>query len=282
MRSVLILTDFSETAFRAAEYACSLADLLKINRIVLYHAYEIMIAATDVPVPPVKTDQELYVESMETLGLVRDRLKAMLPGTVTIDMLAENTFLPETINQRCHEQKIDLVVMGISDRSGFERLMAGNVTSRMLGESKYPLLLVPGDAVIGRGIKTVVFATDLKDISLLPADQLYSFLDAFKAEVHVVNAGPVAEKEYAHETRKKAADSLHKLLDKHPASFYYIDGDNVAESILTFSGQHHASLIIAIPKKHGFLSGLFHKSVSKRLAYNSRIPLLCLPEGRGD
>lgn len=285
MRSVLILTDFSEAAFRAAEYACSLADQLQIKRVILYHAYEMMIVPTDVPVPPVKSDEELYLESMEELGLMRDRLRSMLPDTVAMDMLAENIFSPGAVNQRCQEEKIDLVVMGVSGKSGLDRLMAGSITARMLEKARFPLLMVPEETVVGREVKTIVFATDLKNVDAIPVVQLYSFLDAFNAEVHVVNAGPATVHEYVPESRKEAVSDLHKLLDKYPSSFYYIDGDNIADSILTFAGEHRASLIIAIPKTHHLFSALFHKSVSKRLAYNSRVPLLCLPEagaGRND
>jgi hypothetical protein len=49
------------------------------------------------------------------------------------------------------------------------------------------------------------------------------------------------------------------------------------ESILIFAGDHKASLIITVPKKHSFFSAIFHKSISKNLAYNSSIPLLSLP-----
>lgn len=278
MRSVFILTDFSEAAFRAAEYICSLADQLLIRRIVLYHAYEMVITPTEVPMPPVKSDEELYLDSMEALGLMRDRLRSKLQDTIAIDMQAENMFSPETINQRCKEQQIDLAVMGISGKSDLDRLMTGSITARMLEKCRLPLLLVPEETVVGREIKTIVFATDLKDIDMIPAAQLYSFLDVFKAEVHVVNAGPAKVHEYVPESRREAVDGLHKLLDKYRSSFYYIDGDNVVDSVLTFAGEHHASMIIAIPKKHSFLSGIFHKSVSKRMAYNSQIPLLCLPE----
>jgi len=279
MRSVLILTDFSEAAFRAAEYVCGLVDVLQIKRIVLYHAYEVIIMSTDTPMPPVKTNEELYLESMEALNLVRDRLKPRLPDEVTIDMMAENTFLPETINQRCQEQKIDLIVMGKTGKSSVDRLMTGNVTAHMLQRSRYPLLMVPEDTAVGKEIKTVVFATDLKDLSSIPMTQLCSFLDAFKAaEIDVVNAGPAVEGEYASGGRKEAVDGLHKILDKYSPSFYYVDGDNVVDSVLTFADEHHASLLTTVPKTHSFFSSIFHKSVSKRLAYNSSIPLLCLPE----
>jgi hypothetical protein len=49
IKSMLILTDFSENAFRAAEYACELAGLFSTRRIVLYHAYRVL-KASEFPV----------------------------------------------------------------------------------------------------------------------------------------------------------------------------------------------------------------------------------------
>jgi len=278
MRSALVLTDFSEAAFRAGQYVCSIADLLQIERIVLYHGYHVIIPPTDVTTVPVKTDEELYLESMESLGLVRDQLQLRSRNDVIIETFAENTLSPETVNERCVEQKIDVIAMGINDKSGIDRMMAGNFTARMLQASRFPLLMIPAEAIVGREIKSIVFATDLKDIETIPVAQLYSFLDACKAEIHVVNAGPDKVKEFLPEDKQEAFNKLHALLDKYSSHFYFVDGDNPVDSILTFAGEHRASLIIAIPKKHGFLFSIFHKSISKTLVYNSRVPLLCLPE----
>jgi len=280
MRSIIVLTDFSEASFRAAEYACSLADRLEISRIILYHAYEVVITPTEMPVAPVKTDQELYLESMEEMGLMRDRLRSRCPETVVIEMFAEDGFSPETVNQRCQEQKIDMIVMGISGKSGLDRLMTGSITARMMEKCLFPLLMVPEEVLIGREIRSVVFATDLKDIASIPADRLCSLLEALGAEVHVVNAGPDKERKFLPEEKREAFDALHRMLDKYPSHFHFIDGDNVVDSILVFAGEQHASMVIAMPKKHSFFDGIFHRSVSKRLAYNSRIPLLSLPEVR--
>ena len=79
---MLILTDFSEDAFRAAEYACQLAGLLRIQKIVLYHAYQTVMAVADVPAfATVNHDKQIYQESMESLGLWQDRLKPMVEHT---------------------------------------------------------------------------------------------------------------------------------------------------------------------------------------------------------
>jgi len=277
MRSMLILTDFSEASFRAAEYSCQLTGLLQIRRIVLYHAYQTIVAATDLPVSPVKNSRQIYMECMESLGLLHDRLLSMLESGVKVDLVADEIFLPEGINQLCRQEEIDLIVMGMSGKSRLEKLAMGSTTARMMETCRLPLLIVPREAIIGRRIKTLVFATDLKSISTLPVAQLHAFLDAFKADVCVVNVEtPVEEAKYSPEA-KEVITGLHQFLDKYNPAFYYIEGDDVVKSLLVFAGGHKASLIVAVPKTHSFFSTIFHKSVCKKLAYNSPIPFLALP-----
>ena len=73
MKTIVVLTDFSEEAFRAAEYACEIADCLQVKKIVLYNAHSAVVAfggSTD-GTAIVSDDNELYLESMESLRLLR-------------------------------------------------------------------------------------------------------------------------------------------------------------------------------------------------------------------
>jgi len=276
MKTMLILTDFSENAFRATEYAAQLVNPLQISRIVLYHAYQSAVIGTDLPVANTANDQQVYLESMESLGLQQDRLSA-LAKHVRIDLMAEDVSLPTHITSLCKSEEIDIVVMGVSGRSGLEKLLLGSTTSMMIQESTVPVLIVPNSTVIGKPINSMVFTTDLKDHASIPAHQLYEFLDAFPdAKVQVVNVDKTSGESYAMETRESIA-SLHKIFDQYNAAFDYINEDNTVEGILSYANHHRASIIIVVPKKLGFLASFFHNSISKKLAYDSNIPLLSLP-----
>ncbi|HEX2847886.1 MAG TPA: universal stress protein [Chitinophagaceae bacterium] len=277
MRSILILTDFSEAAFRAAEYAAELAATLQVKRIILYHAYQtIVVGGADLPAAPINT-QRLYLDSMESLGLVQDRLKSLVGQEVKIDMLAQDTsFLPDMINQLCEKEKIGLVVMGVSGKSGVEKLLIGSITGSVLKSVEFPALIVPNETVIGKGIKSIVLCTDLKDLGDIPSGTLYEILDAFSSELHIVNVLPESKEGYSTET-EKSITKLHQNLEKYHPFFHYLQGEDTVSDILSFAEEHQASLIIVFPKKHGFFSSIFHKSVSKKLAYNSSVPLLSLP-----
>jgi hypothetical protein len=71
---------------------------------------------------------------------------------------------------------------------------------------------------------------------------------------------------------------LHEQFDAYSPAYYYEKSDDFANAINTFSEQNSVDLIITIPKKHGWLEGLFKNSHLKALAFHSNIPLLMVHE----
>lgn len=275
MKTLLILTDFSENAFRAAEYAAEIAVPLQIRRIILFHSYQTFIGGTDLPIGNSQSNQNTYLEIMKELALLQDRLKPAVKD-IPIELLAEDISLPTYISELCKTEEVDLMVMGVSGKSGLEKLLLGSTTSMMIEDSKVPVLIVPKDTIIGKGIKSMVFTTDLKDPETIPVHQLYEFLDGFPVPVKVLNVEKPADDKYSAEVRNTITN-LHTIFEKYPADFDYVNEDNTVEGILHYANNHHASIIIVVPRKTGFMSSFFRSSISKKLAYDSNIPLLSLP-----
>ncbi|MBC9909228.1 universal stress protein [Chitinophaga varians] len=276
MKSILILTDFSDAAFRAAEYATSLAPLLGLERLILYHAYRTMVQGTELPVPTPHVENMLHLENMEKLASLQDQLRMMTDADPKYELLAEDAFLPDQLNKLCKESDVGLVVMGVAGKTGLQQFFMGSNTSQVLKISEYPVLVVPQEAPVGKGISSVVFSTDLQNISHASLEQLYRFLDLLHPEVHVVNVEPAATDKYSDDTRAQIT-RLHDVLEKYTPAFHYVTGTHVADSVLEFAKEQHASMIVTVPKKHSFISSIFHKSISKELAYNSPVPLLSIP-----
>ncbi|MBC9934989.1 universal stress protein [Chitinophaga qingshengii] len=276
MKSMLILTDFSDAAFRAAEYATHLAPLLGAERLILYHAYRTMVVGSDVPVPAPQVENLLYIENMEKLAALQDQLRMMTDTDTKYELLAEDAFLPDQLNKLCRENEVELVVMGVAGKTGLQQFFMGSNTAQVLKTSEFPVLVVPLEAVVGKEITSIVFSTDLENISKASLEKLHHYLDLFKPEVHVINVESATEDRYSEESRKQIT-RLHELLEKYNPAFHYVTGTHIADSVIAFSKEHHASLIVTVPKKHSFLSSIFHKSISKELAYNSNVPLLSIP-----
>ncbi|MFY0255253.1 universal stress protein [Chitinophaga sp. 30R24] len=278
METMLILTDFSESALRAAEYGAELAGPLKVKRILLYHAYQSVFPGTDLPESTTVSAKQLYLNSMQNLSRLHDLLTTFITPAqpITIETLAEDASLSARINHLCKKEHVDIIVMGVSGRSGLEKLLLGNTTSMMIGESKVPVLIVPKDIIIGKGVKNIVFATDLKDNSVIPMHGLYEFLDAFPGKVRVVNVAPGTPETYSADARENIAE-LRNIFERYDPAFDYINERNVVSGILSYAKDHDASLIMVVPLKHGFFADVFREGIAKKLAYNSSVPLLSLP-----
>ncbi|MFY0255482.1 universal stress protein [Chitinophaga sp. 30R24] len=276
MKAMLLLTDFSDAAFRAAEYGSNLAGFLHVDKLILYHTYRTIAEGIEFPVPSPKVSGQLYLENMQALAAMQDQLRMVVAGDISYELLAEDAFLPKRINQLCKEQGVEIIVMGVSGKSNKDGLFMGANTSRLLKASKYPVLIVPKDTYVSGSVKSVVFSTDFQELPSAAANQLCRFLDAVEASVHVVNVSPEIAEQYL--TKNKVhLEWLRQLLEKYHPDFHYIVGNDVVKGILDFSREHHVSMMITVPRQHAFLSAIFHKSISKELAYNTQLPLLSLP-----
>ena len=62
----------------------------------------------------------------------------------TSAVTVKSTWIAETIIKTAKEQGCDLIVMGSYGRHGLEKLLLGSVTTRVLGRSPVPVLVVRG------------------------------------------------------------------------------------------------------------------------------------------
>lgn len=278
MQTILVLTDFSNVALQAAHYAIHLASQLQSKRILLFNAYQSLEPMANVPVTPElpivqANPEELYKESTSQLENLRRMLEPSAAG-ITIDTLSEDDILEEAVKKLISKEQVDLVVAGLSDKSDLEKFLVGSHSIRVMENCAYPLVIVPENARI-TALEKVMLAVDfdvLRSGKALPG--LLKILNNLQAELFVVN---VAKDEGYSPDAKEDIKHLHQLLDKYQASFHYVEDSNVIHGINEFAAKNNISLIIAIHEKKGILATLFQKSVSKRLAWNSDVPLLIVP-----
>jgi nucleotide-binding universal stress UspA family protein len=277
MKTILVPTDFSDTAYNAATYAISLGNSLGATRIVLYHAYELIVPIPDVPtmIPMVNPD-DLRAASLEGLEKMKKELSALANEGTTLLTRADNTLLAATIEDVCKNEEADLIVMGITGGSKLEEVLVGSNTIDVVKNTSYPVLVVPGSARY-KPIEKIVFAADLRKVAeTTPIEPLKKLLHIFNAELHVINID--------HESRHFSTDTpfetlmLDTLLEDFHPEYHFIDNPNVVGGIVEFAEENKADLILTIPKKHGLFEGIFKRSRTSKLAYQTQIPLLTLHE----
>ena len=71
---------------------------------------------------------------------------------------------------------------------------------------------------------------------------------------------------------------LHTLLEDLSPKYFFIEDENIEAGINRFAEENNLDLIITIPKKHKLLEGLFKKSHTRQLVFESHVPIMCVHE----
>jgi nucleotide-binding universal stress UspA family protein len=222
---VLCPIDFSEFSRRALDHAAAIAGWYGAGLTVL-HVVPIR-AAMDVPVTPM-TDQE-RPQKISDVG----RFIGYLPSTIAVDcQVHEASDIHREILRHAKSLPADLLVMGSHGRSGFERLLLGSVTERLIRQAPCPTMVVPRaapDVPVDEPVqfRRILCPVDFSDVSVRALAYAMSLAGEGRAQVtllHVIEvppelrANPLAEGFDVDKVRAAAdTDALKRLSELVPA-----------------------------------------------------------------
>lgn len=261
MQTVIVPVDFSETSINAARYAMKLLTGHYGVNMILHHVYE-------------KTDGAS--EASQRLSKLKDEL--MTVGIVKITTLAEegSDFITE-LEKLARHQQANLIIMGITGRSAIGQTFIGSNTLKMVKQKICPVLIIPPDCTYNE-IKNVLLTSDFKNVNAnTPSVPIKKVLKPFHPSLHIMN---VNSEHYVAITEEYQAekDTLNEMFAEFNPHFYFLGLYNVDEAINQFASDKKIDLIIIIHKEQTLFSKLFVKSHTKKLAYESNIPVLAVHE----
>ncbi|MEJ5962936.1 universal stress protein [Pedobacter immunditicola] len=278
MKTILMLTDFSETANHAVSYLSSIVGQLGTEQIILYHSVHVghpdMIMVTDVLVPVPSERYKLYKVARVELESIKTRLDLSIAKNLSVEIITDDRPVTKAVEEIVSLQHVDLVVLGLRGTHDEGKNSVGRIPAHLMTRHDFPLLIIPSLAPLGQ-VNSIMLACELKDISdRLPAVQLTAIVKAFHASFYVV-----------HVDRQEITDSngllkeqsdLHRLLAELQPEFHDVQNKDVVSGLLEFADQYQIDLMVAIPKHRGLLERLFHESATKKLAIKATKPLLLL------
>ncbi|HWB28153.1 MAG TPA: universal stress protein [Chitinophagaceae bacterium] len=275
MNNILVPTDFSEVAKRAAIYALHFAAQVHASKIILYNAYQQPIA-TDASMTPVELIDfdEMRDISNKGMELFKTSIQSYAKGSINIEAITEYTTLAEGLKDICDAKKIDLVVMGVTGGGALSEVLIGSNAVTVAKHSTVPVVVVPPGTEFS-DIKNVMLACDFrKVVETTPVKPIKQILDETKAKLFVLNIDH-ENKNFSPETPFESL-MLDTLFYGYSPEYHFMDSTSFVEAINNFALDKNIDLIITIPKKHGFFEGLFKRSHTKQLAFHSHVPLMVI------
>lgn len=274
MKTLLVPTDFSPAAVNATNYAADMALALGAD-LYLLHVYQVPIAVTDVPLVLVSVD-ELKQEAHHKLARLKSDVEHITSHKLNIRTEARLGDVVDELQNTCEEISPFAVIMGTTGHSAIERTLFGSTTLSTVRNLTWPVICIPKGKEYGGGIKKIGLACDLQQVEeTTPFPAITDFVKEFNAELHVLNVEPPIQPPA--ELAEQTAILGTAINELHP-QFHFIAHKDIEDGINEFAEQNNIDLLIAIPKKHKLLEGLFKPSSTRQLVMESHVPVMCIHE----
>ncbi|MEO5996447.1 MAG: universal stress protein [Chitinophagaceae bacterium] len=274
MKTFIVPTDFSKTARNAAIYAVQIAATVQDAKIILYNVFDKGSVEMDG-----SSDEEKMAAAIEMVEMSMQSIKSdmlNINDSVEISCIAEQSnSLIDSLEKFALTQHADLIIMGITETNRMEQVLVGSNTLDMVNRNVCPVIIVPQHSQF-KGIKNVLLASDFKNVDeTVPAKSIQAILDIFKSDVHVVNVDSEHFVELTEEYKEEKA-KMELILEGYNTQYSFIRQYDFIEAISQFAADKNIDLILTIPKKHSLLSKLFVTSTTKKLAYQSELPIMAI------
>jgi len=274
MKRLLVPVDFSEISDNVLLYAVKLANyleadliLLHVNPLPVYNGEYNMLSfsITDV----LETSLTLLKEKAERLAATKF-LKSSVTYFVEIGDLKTHIL---DYSERYH---IDLIIMGITSHdTKITQILFGSTSVSLSKQSHVPVLIIPQNCSY-KNIQTIAYASeyDVKSMSRDYLKTVKKLCRLFDADLNILHVIP--QNHLINEKEAKLDLCIEKSMEQIPHKTYVLVEDSPTEALIDFVYTHNVDLILLEPKHHSIWHRILYPSITKEVAFESPIPILCV------
>lgn len=278
MKNILLPTDFSPNADNALNFAVEIARKIKGN-LILLHAYSVQLIDPNMPaeiyLSAYQEEEKSAKENLEELSKRISESNKDINGNniFTTEAIVTQGLVVDEVLSLINDFKIDIVIMGTHGASGITEMILGSNAASIIEKATVPVLAIPGNAVY-KEINNLVYAYDDIKSGLPSFKWLLEFARIYDSEItllHII------------ETGKDTMDLNQKEFEKIKQSVSYdkirlelVKEENILEGINDYVNSNNVDVLAMAIRKRTLLDKIFSRSLTKKMAYHTRIPLLAL------
>lgn len=267
MNKILIALDFSDSCNNAIAYVKNLIQGTSI-KVDMVHVYSIPV--TSLTSISADAASEIIEGNKTHINNLLDNHMSTLPqhnqgNTYPV----YGVYASSDIVDKANEVGADLIVMALRQKYSLIDRFIGTVTAHTISKSAIPVLAIPNGCTYNSTCK-ILFPTELPYANTLSdkmadqLDRLFGYCNLYtNPEVYMVhiNEGEGVDVVYNHKP----------IVD---LNFIVSNALNVDEGIKKILEKHNVDLIAIQKKSRKFWERLYHSSVTRKLLFQTRLPIL--------
>lgn len=275
MKSILIPTDFSNTANNAYLYALHLANNLDLKVYVLFvHMPPILSAAhSGQPEMLQNVYEEIEWSKFESykknVALLRELAEVNNLNADNVIFLFEEGPLVGSIKRIIDKEDIYAVVMGTTGASGLSKTFIGSNTVDVIKNVEKPVLAIPAQAKF-KPIEKVAFTTLFREKDKMALQEIITISQQIPFEIYCVNV--LDDPNYVKDALMKA-DDWGNIYQKANLEFLFLEKNQTVENTInTFLAENNIDILTVVKRNRGFFDRLLNASLSNEFVFHSHIP----------
>ncbi|MDO6675482.1 universal stress protein [Tenacibaculum sp. 1_MG-2023] len=275
MKNILIPYNFSEAAISALNYTKQ-----------LFKGVEATIYLLDVYISQpseLLSDEENEKWFNEMDNEIEDELKYLIDvlrresTSFKYDYIVASNSLTKAVTNTIKEKDIDVVITGTKGAKSLTETFIGTNTMKIINAvNECPILVVPMNYRY-KALHQIVFSTNYKrTFTVRELQFLVNLTTIKKSLIEVVN---LSEESFLSENQQRNKVKLRELLQELNVVYKKLDWkDSETLTLENHIEETESELLVLINHKYNFFNRLLDENVIKKSAFNSKIPLLILPE----
>lgn len=275
IETILVPTDFSETAEKALQHAIELAKKTN-SKLVLVHVVEV----SGITVPHEVITLGIVTEQM--MEESKNKLKIICEGIrsthgLSVRQISTSGNVYENIIRASHLQDADIIVMGTHGTSGIKEWLLGSNAYRVVHNTTIPVLTINLNSVVNN-FKKIVFPFNENIFTLKKVDQVATMAKLFDSSI-LLFGFTENQTNLAKQALRKEGENLVIEFSKKNISctFAMTLGEDYAEEILHYANIEKADMISIVCNKSETEDAVFKTKPEKKLVNHSTIPVLSVP-----
>lgn len=270
MKRILVPTDFSEHSEYALKVAAQIARDTD-GEIFLVHMLEMPTQMADAvsggtEIPEIILFMKKAHEKLESL-LQREYLEGI---KVSEAVKLERAF--EGILKSSEKNEVDLVVMGSHGASGYQKMLVGSTTEKIVRTSEAPVLVIKQDNLNFKTDK-FVFASDFSEEVKKPFKKIAAFAATFGSHLELVMINTPNSFKTTLASQKIMKDFISDFSITN-YTLHLFNDNNIENGILNFASSIHADLIGMCTHGRTSLYHFFNGSNSESLVNHADKPVI--------
>lgn len=275
LNTILVPTDFSETAQNALIHAISLSKK-SFAKIVLLHVVESPVFVS--PIDMLSTGYiitQMNDDSKANLKFMSDKLVKEHNIEIEIASYSGNVF--DNIIQAAYIYDADLIVMGSNGATGLKEWLFGSTAFNVVDTALVPVLTFSLNSN-KCNFKKIIFPYNENLLTLKKIEQVMVIAKTFNAKILLLGVTNSSLFSSLSILRIKGNNMQKIFADEDISSSLSLKiGEDYADEILKFAKSENADIITVVASKNHSIYKNFKLKPDRKLVNYSEIPVLCIP-----